>query len=432
MHELYCWSATGRDPVTFPYTDVLRDFHLAGKQFVATDVLTVLHNIRTSLPSDVETSAELRRLRRFLDIALDKFDHRYDYRTYIAVDLLPLPALDQPGPDAAIALRDRDRVVSRLLGDALRFELAAADKTTDMLPRMRPDPQLVTTRTQAGIRALAPILSRLGRTGPLRGHSPASAVRLIWSAIDADLQAGERLDLALTMLPVDLLHDEYLFIRVLQAWEATFALLALDLSAAVTALRIGNAEQAAQRLDAASTVLRESLALNSLIKTMQPSAFHSFRTYTEGASAIQSPRYKLVESLCRRPDEARLDSVAYRSVPDVRKRVLAGHATLDEAYHHYGSALADDANRRITRAMAGFAAASLQWRRAHHRLAVRYLGDQRGTGDTAGPEYLRAVSGIPVFHHLPAPARALRDGRTRRPARSHRPGGRLAANGETT
>ena len=64
---------------------------------------------------------------------------------------------------------------------------------------------------------------------------------------------------------------------------------------------------------------------------MQPEAFLRFREYTDGASAIQSRNYKRLESLCRRPDAGRLDSPAYRSVPEIRERVVAGQPNVDEA-----------------------------------------------------------------------------------------------------
>jgi len=39
----------------------------------------------------------------------------------------------------------------------------------------------------------------------------------------------------------------------------------------------------------------------------------------------------------------------------------------------------------------------LKWRRTHHGVAGRMLGDRRGTGDTAGQAYLAQGMAIPVF-----------------------------------
>ena len=35
-------------------------------------------------------------LHRFLQIALDKWDERYDYPTYMGLALLPMPSVDDP------------------------------------------------------------------------------------------------------------------------------------------------------------------------------------------------------------------------------------------------------------------------------------------------------------------------------------------------
>jgi tryptophan 2,3-dioxygenase len=132
---------------------------------------------------------------------------------------------------------------------------------------------------------------------------------------------------------------------------------------------------------------------------MQVEAFQTFREFTEGASAIQSRNYKIVESLCRQPDRARLDSAAYLSVPEVRERVLAGPLTLDEAFQaaravgRLSSGNIDD----LEQAMREFAATVLRWRRTHYRIAVRMLGERTGTGYTEGAPYLNAVQAIPVF-----------------------------------
>ena len=147
---------------------------------------------------------------------------------------------------------------------------------------------------------------------------------------------------------------------------------------------------------------------------MQVEAFQTFREFTEGASAIQSRNYKLVESLCRQPDPARLDSAAYRSVPEVRQRVLAGQVTLDEAFQaaraagHLSARDVDD----LEQAMRQFAATLLRWRRTHYGIAVRMLGERTGTGYTEGSPYLKAVQTIPVFLSL-APGQDAEDAEAR-------------------
>jgi tryptophan 2,3-dioxygenase len=143
----------------------------------------------------------------------------------------------------------------------------------------------------------------------------------------------------------------------------------------------------------------EAAPLFSLVATMQPQAFLSFREFTEGASAIQSRSYKRVESLCRRPDPERLDSPAYHSVPEVRERVLAGQLSVDEALTaaRESGSLTSDGHHGVRCAMQGFEESLMKWRKTHYRLAVRMLGERRGTGYTDGVPYLDEARAVRVF-----------------------------------
>jgi tryptophan 2,3-dioxygenase len=153
--------------------------------------------------------------------------------------------------------------------------------------------------------------------------------------------------------------------------------------------------------------------------TMQVVSFHVFRQHTEGASAIQSRHYKMVEALCRRPSPDRLHSAAYRSAPEVRDLVLAGQPSLSQTLDAIGERLSDTEVNRMDQAMAAFAAALLRWRQTHYRLAVRMLGDRPGTGATEGTAYLRSTRAIPVFHE-PAGNRP-NSGTARRHRAAHQP-----------
>ena len=104
---------------------------------------------------------------------------------------------------------------------------------------------------------------------------------------------------------------------------------------------------------------------------MQVEAFRTFREFTDGASAIQSRNYKILESLCRTPDLDRLASAAYLSVPEVRERVLAGNFTLDEAFEAACASgyLTCAEREKLTAAMGRFAATLRRWRQTHYSLA---------------------------------------------------------------
>lgn len=387
---LEAWAAARVDPATFPYDHVLTCFHRVGKHFVPDHLLDALEKARSAL---VESSVDTDRLAAFLDVTLDKRDGRYDYLSYLALGLLPLPVPSDFGPGGA---RWRhDRLVAHLVADIAAFELAAQERSTDLLPVRRPGPSVVTKRLRHAQSITAPARQRLGlaSTGPVA--QPRVAAGRMVARVAADQTAAERTALRLSILPVDTEHDEYLFIRVLQAFEATFALLVVLLRCAVDDVTAEGGRLAAAAVARAERALRECAPLFSLLATMQVESFRTFRSYTEGASAIQSRNYKLVESLCRRPDPERVDSAAYTSVPDVRHHVLAGQPTLEDAVA--AARLGERARDELTAAMRSFATTLGRWRQTHYRLAVRMLGGRGGTGYTLGTPYLDEVRTIPIF-----------------------------------
>ncbi len=400
VEELNSWLESP-DPATFPVDAVVGEYHRVGKHFVGDELLEALARVRASALAHAPTCPDAHVLRRFLDTALDKRDGRYEYTTYIALSLLPIPGVDDPWrADARGALRRRDQLVLALLADVVGFELDSADGHTELFPEMPPDAGTVIKRCRHALRVAAPALEREGLM--IADLEPVPAARELCATIAARLTERERRVLKLSMLPVYVSHDEYLFIRVLQLFETTFASLALALLNAVDALGEGDAATAAESVALAGATLRESAPLFSLLGTMQVESFRTFRAFTDGASAIQSRNYKTVESICRRPDPDRLSSAAYTSTPEVRERVLAGNATLDDAFMSAYAAdrLTTDEREALGEAMREFAATLQRWRHTHYRLAVRMLGERTGTGYTEGAGYLASVRSIDVLRSV--------------------------------
>ncbi|MFG1952394.1 tryptophan 2,3-dioxygenase family protein [Micromonospora sp. NPDC048830] len=379
----------------FPYDTVIDAYQHHGKQFLPAEWTTLLRATRNRLP---ELPAPTGNLAAFLDVALDKPDGRYDYRTYLALPLLPIPDPDERPQPAERLLARRDHLHVGLLTDLISFELRALDNTGAPLPQLRPDPTVVTKRLRHAVRSAAPALRRLSFDIPSTDN-PVTTARQVAAAATLDLHPRDRLTVRATMLPVSTVHDEWMFIRVLQTFELTFGLLAVNLTAVAAAVHARRLPAAGTRLSFAAALLRDIAPLWSLLATMQPEAFHTFRAHTDGASAIQSRAYKLIESLCRTPNPQRLNSAAYLSVPDVHARIRSGQPTIDDAL---------DAIRADHRALAEcpiladgmqqFTAAVHQWRRTHYRLAVRMLGTHRtGTGATLGTPYLLHSRDAAVF-----------------------------------
>lgn len=389
------------DPATFPYDDVLAEFQRLGKHFVSKELLAALDSVRRLTVGQHRSpaSSEFNLLKRFLDCALDKWDGKYDYLSYTGLPLLPLPT----NGDTARAARLHDRLTLLLVTDVLRFELAAADGQTTLLPRMRPDQTVTAKRCRLCLRVLASQLGVFGLSDAELTASPVAAARRACAAIAPTVTPAEERILQISMLPVDIIHDEYMFIRVLQSFESAFALIGVNLDAAIRALSPANvrpdAALAAALLRDCAGKLRGAAPLFSLLATMQVDAFQLFRQFTEGASAIQSRAYKLMEALCRTPDTDRLDSPAYRNVPDVRALAVDGLPNLQQAVEQSraGGELTPAADKEIADAMGSFAEVLSQWRTTHYRLAMRMLGEAPGTGYTEGTPYLKSVQHIPVF-----------------------------------
>jgi hypothetical protein len=285
------WNARP-DAATFPLDAVIAEFRRVGKHFVAPALLTQLAAARAALPAGAQA------LRRFLDTTLDKHDKHYDNPTYLALHDLPLPSTAGGCPlHTAGAQAQRDRLLMLLVADVLRFELAALDGATDLMPLLRPATRTVGKRCALALRVLRTVMPRLGLDAATASDDPVTAAEELIARIAPSAEEGRML--AVTMLPVSRVHDEYMFIRLLQCWETVFTQVAVELRAAMVAVRAGMAARASQALRAAAAAMNEAAPLFSMVASKQPQAFLTLREYTEGASAIPARGYKSSESRCR-------------------------------------------------------------------------------------------------------------------------------------
>lgn len=391
LAELHRWT---RDPraETFPLPAVMSELTRVGKHFLDDGSLTALVQARAALPKTQGDADRRDLVARFLDVVLDKTDERYDYLTYTAMPMFPIVDADQPAQIVT------DRTVALLVADLLAFELDSLDDPDHPLPQMRPTRELVEKRCRLAVRAAGPAATRAGLlTTAAADTDDLAAARHLSDTVLASSTAAERELLELTMQPVYTIHDEHMFLRVLQAFESTFVLLAQRLREAIRALRTADVPAAAQLLRGNGSLLYEAGLLFSLLATMQVTAFRTFRAYTEGASAIQSEGYKTVESLCRKPDPERLSSLAYDSVPKVQARIRGGQVTVQDAVEAVGPGLSPPDSALLAASMSAFEEAMVRWRRTHHSVAVRMLGDSRGSGYSEGTPYLKSVINLPVF-----------------------------------
>ncbi|WP_060178681.1 MULTISPECIES: tryptophan 2,3-dioxygenase family protein [unclassified Streptomyces] len=392
------WVAADRIPVESDGLALARSVNdhvrRTGKHFLPQRMLLRLSEIRR------RDAADLPFLHAFLDCLLDKHEGRFWNRTYLSLPILEL-LLDERNSGVSA-----DRMSTLLMADVVRFEAGAAGGSREGPGRGRPDAETVSTRLRHALRFVArgvggsaaeDLPSRLDDTSGARieelvDHLPRPPATDAWAWFDVTVQ------------PVYVLHDEYFFIRILQAHEMLFTAMAGHVRSAVAALREGNPEKGAERIDDAVAMFERAAGLFRTVATMRAEHFSAFRHYTQGASAIQSEQYKRFESLCGVPRTPRLHSTAFTSVPAVRAEAQApGHDTVARAYldlrRERGPGGA--AWGRLDAALGRLESRHQRWKSAHRGLAARMLGNAHGSGYTDGVPYLTGALDNRLFWQLP-------------------------------
>ncbi|MEU9235534.1 tryptophan 2,3-dioxygenase family protein [Streptomyces subrutilus] len=372
---------------------VTEHVRLTGKHFLPDRVLAQLVDIRHRHAADRPF------LHAFLDCMLDKREGRFWNRTYLALPVLEL-LTDERQPALSA-----DRMSVLLMSDVVRFEIEAAGAARAGSGRGRPDPARLGTRLRHALRFVAKGLGRAEAGGlPSRmAHTPQSRLEDFVEHLPRPPATDGFRWFDVTVQPVYTLHDEYFFIRVLQAHEMLFTAIAADMKGAIRELRAGNLDGGVGRIDHAVAMFERAAALFRIVATMQPEHFSEFRQYTEGASAIQSEQYKRFEGLCGVPTVPRLCSSAFTSVPAVKAEVEDDrHDTVSGAYldlraeGRFGPGEWSSLDAALSRLENGHQ----RWKSAHRSIAVRMLGDAHGSGYTTGVPYLTECLDNRLFWQL--------------------------------
>ncbi|MFD3581575.1 hypothetical protein [Streptomyces sp. NPDC058683] len=362
-----------------------------GKHFASEGLLRELASLRARLAPAAADDRDRLLLERFLAVVLDKWDGAYSYQSYLAIDLID----SQLARVRCDVTNSRDEWVGLLLADVWTFEDGARNGAHDRLPQMRPDSRLMDKRARLIGAALTPVAERLQVTGAILPHSVGGLCQAIRSRASPE----HAMVLELAMQPVHTIHDEYLFIRVLQSFEVTFAAMGQQISEAILRIREKRPGEAAQNILWCRDIFSEARTLFSLLATMQVESFRTFRVYTDGASAIQSESYKYFEARCGKPARERLDSPAFEAVPKLREEITEDWSDLSSTVREAAEAgLLDPDGLALVRAAAEeLEKVHQRWKQTHWRLGVRMIGDERGTGYTVGVPYLEDVIGNRLF-----------------------------------
>ena len=227
-------------------------------------------------------------------------------------------------------------------------------------------------------------------------------------------------------------HDEMLFIVIHQVYELWFRQILHELDHLLELLSQGDGAPAQKTLKRILTILKVLVAQLDILETMTPLEFLSFRDRLEAGSGFQSFQFRELEfalgwkepkALARYPAgsdarqrlerrlrsrslwDAFLQYLAGNGVPvprtelerDVTRRVEASPALREALIDVYKTqpALAELCER-----MVDLDEGIMEWRYRHVKMVQRTIGTRRGTGGSAGAEYLMATLNQPLFPDL--------------------------------
>jgi len=225
-------------------------------------------------------------------------------------------------------------------------------------------------------------------------------------------------------------HDEMLFIVIHQVYELWFKLVLHEVAQIQRSLEAGDAATAQSAFKRVLTIFKTLVAQVDILETMTPVSFLSFRHRLDTASGFQSLQFREVEialgarnpAIAEHYDEAqraRLAELLERpSLYDSFLRFLVhrGYAVPEEAlrrdlaappaeslevqrllveiYRH------DPGTREVCERMVDLDEGLQEWRYRHIKMVERTIGTRRGTGGSAGAEYLRRTLFKALFPDL--------------------------------
>ena len=227
-------------------------------------------------------------------------------------------------------------------------------------------------------------------------------------------------------------HDETLFIVIHQIYELWFKEMLHELDYFQVQLAKRDLPRAFHTMKRVLTILKMLVAKIDILETMTPLEFLAFRERLESGSGFQSFQFRELECVLGVKSRATLER--YPAGSDHRARVERRlHApTLWDAFLTYLSlngypvpqrALERDVTRPIEPDIAiqrilvdvyrqnptaalvcerliDFDEGLMEWRYRHVKMVQRTIGTKRGTGGSAGAEYLMTTINKPAFPDL--------------------------------
>ena len=318
----------------------------------------------------------------WLPMLVDVHYERCRYATYVGTgilsDLVEVTADER---------ESRGELIGILLAQLLMFEVEGFGLTVGA--REQPPPtDLTQQRTRlisAGLRAWA-----------RQECKDLDGVELAAAVLD-DCPPDLRLAVDCVLLPITKVHDEVLFIRVLQVFEVVFLQMYALLASGRDRMAAGDLVGAADHFSQGADVLDKAFPVFRVLATMRPESFAVIRTKTTGASGLQSEAFKRIELLGGTPTLARADSEAFTS-DEVAQHLGREQPSIETVLGRSRTARTDP------RVLAGLEAVNrswLRWKRSHWAVASHVIGASPGTGGTSGVSYLLEYVLDPLVRGLP-------------------------------
>ena len=227
-------------------------------------------------------------------------------------------------------------------------------------------------------------------------------------------------------------HDEILFIVIHQVYELWFKEMLHELDRLDGVLARGDLAGALHTLKRVLTILKIVVAQTDVLETMTPVDFFSFRDHLETASGSQSYQFRELEfalgvknagAVAEYPEGSRGRANLERrlgepSVWDAMLRYLARkgydvpiealdrdltlpveptegvQAILIEVYR------TDRATAELCERLVDLDEGFQEWRYRHIKMVERTIGQKRGTGGSAGVDFLKSTLWRPAFPDL--------------------------------
>jgi tryptophan 2,3-dioxygenase len=227
-------------------------------------------------------------------------------------------------------------------------------------------------------------------------------------------------------------HDELLFIVIHQVYELWFKQLLHELAEVQRTLETADTDRTLHLLNRVLKILKTLVAQIDVLETMTPLQFTSFRDRLESASGFQSAQFREIEAVLGRRDASAAKGHPEGSAGRARIEAAQLRRSLWGSFLVYlvarGHALPGDVLGRsvelppepdqrvqgvLVAVYRGDADGALvaerlvdldegvqEWRYRHVKMVERTIGTKRGTGGSAGVEYLRTTLFQPVFPDL--------------------------------